>query len=202
MKVKTSKKINKSKKKTATSVVAKGPKKRPQWKKVKLSGNLLSDDGGIGLEGLLGLEVLENPSESVRVTREKLVKVKKQPKVVKPARNSDDDDDGDGSDTERPRRSKNERKKQKKLLKKAQEKKAAKVNGSKQNEPGRFVRPLPENDGSGDGDVGDKTKSNGNRDANKKKKGKKAKATKPSDKVNTDEALLAIDDLIVRYFCD
>lgn len=34
--------------------------KPPQWKKVKLSGNLLSDDGGLGLEGLLGLEVLEN----------------------------------------------------------------------------------------------------------------------------------------------
>lgn len=30
------------------------------WKKVKIAGNLMSDDGGIGLEGLLGLEVLEN----------------------------------------------------------------------------------------------------------------------------------------------
>lgn len=199
MKVKNSKKIKKSKKKITTGIVTKDPNKRPQWKKVKLSGNLLSDEGGIGLEGLLGLEVLENPSESIRVTKEKPSKLKKQLKVFTPTENSDDDDD-DGSDSERSRRSKNERKKKKKLLKKAQEKKAAKINGTKQNEPGRFVRPLPKDNDDGDVGVNDKTNSNKNRDSNKKKKGKKAKQSKPSDNAKPDEALLSIDDLIVRFF--
>lgn len=189
MKVKNSKKIKKSKKKISGGVVAKDPNKKLQWKKVKLSGNLLSDDGGLGLEGLLGLEVLENPNQSVRVTREKIVKQKKPPKVTTKSENSDDDD-GDGSDAERTRTSKNERKKKKKLLKKANEKKAAKTNG---NEPGKFVRPLPQNNG-GDG----ATNANGKPDSNKKKKGKKTKPSKFGDNSKNDEALLAIDDLIVR----
>lgn len=195
MKVKNSRKIKKSKKKIAGGVVAKDPNKKLQWKKVKLSGNLLSDDGGLGLEGLLGLEVLENPSQSVRVTREKIVKQKKPPKVTTKSENSDDDD-GDGSDVERSRISKNERKKKKKLLKKANEKKAAKLNGDKPNEPGRFVRPLPQNNGDGGG----ATNSNGKSDSNKKKKGKKTKPSKVNDNSKTDEALLAIDDLIVSIF--
>lgn len=33
--------------------------KNATWKKVKLAGNIVSDDGG-GLEGLIGLEVLES----------------------------------------------------------------------------------------------------------------------------------------------
>lgn len=190
MKVKAAKKIKKSKKKMSTGVVAKDPNKKPQWKKVKLSGHLLSDDGGLGLEGLLGLEVLENPSSTVRVTREKIVKQKKTQKVPTISENSDDD--ADGSDTERSRSSKNERKKKKKLLKKANEKKAAKMNGNKPNEPGRFVRPLPENNGVAS------SNSNGNGEPNKKKKGKMAKASKASDSAKSDEALLSIDDLIVR----
>lgn len=199
MKAKNSKKIKKPKKKIAKSKIVKDPNRKPQWKKVKLSGNLLSDEGGIGLEGLLGLEVLENPSESVRVTREKIVKVKKSPKV--PAAKNSDDDDDDGSDTERSRRSKNERKKQKKLLKKAQEKKAAKMNGAKPNEPGKFVRPLPENDDDA-GNEKSPVKSNEKSPSNKKKKGKKAKPSKfsgPNAKTD-DEPLLSMDDLIVRFF--
>lgn len=188
MKVKNSKKIKKSKKKISGGVVAKDPNKKLQWKKVKLSGNLLSDDGGLGLEGLLGLEVLENPSQSVRVTREKIVKQKKPPKVTTKSEHSDDDD-GDGSDAERTRTSKNERKKKKKLLKKANEKKAAKANG---NEPGKFVRPLSQNNGDG------ATNANGKPNSNKKKKGKKTKPSKFGDNSKNDEAILAIDDLIVR----
>lgn len=34
------------------------------WSKVKIAGNLVTDDGG-GLEGLIGLEVLENYEPSV-----------------------------------------------------------------------------------------------------------------------------------------
>lgn len=195
MKVKNSKKLKKPKPKISTGgAVVKDPNKKPHWKKVKLSGNLLSDDGGLGLEGLLGLEVLENPSQSVRVTREKFVKQKKPPPVkVTGMSEHSDDDDGDGSDTERSRSSKNERKKKKKLLKKANEKKAAKMNGIKPNEPGRFVRPLPQKNGNG------VTNSNdGKPDTKKKKKGKKTKPSKASDNVKTDEAMLAMDDLIVR----
>lgn len=43
------------------------------WKKVKIAGRLLSDDGGTGLEGLLGLEVLENFDAPIR--RQKIEKV-------------------------------------------------------------------------------------------------------------------------------
>lgn len=69
-------KINsKPKKKVAT-------KKTPStvdgsWSKVKIAGNLISNDGG-GLEGLIGLEVLENYDTNMIST----AKVKSQPVTV------------------------------------------------------------------------------------------------------------------------
>lgn len=39
-------------------------KKQPSWEKVKISGNLVSNDGG-GLEGLIGLEVLEDYDQNI-----------------------------------------------------------------------------------------------------------------------------------------
>lgn len=54
--------------------VKKIDKYKNKWSKVKISGNLVSDDGG-GLEGLVGLEVLEDYdigtvlSEKVRICR-------------------------------------------------------------------------------------------------------------------------------------
>lgn len=38
--------------------------KKPAWSKVKIAGSLVTDDGG-GLEGLIGLEVLENYDKDV-----------------------------------------------------------------------------------------------------------------------------------------
>lgn len=35
-----------------------------KWKKVKIAGNLVSDDGG-GLEGLIGLEIMEDYGTNV-----------------------------------------------------------------------------------------------------------------------------------------
>lgn len=43
------------------------------WKKVKIAGRLMSDDGGAGLEGLLGVEVLENFDAPIK--RQKFEKV-------------------------------------------------------------------------------------------------------------------------------
>lgn len=43
------------------------------WKKVKIAGRLMSDDGGAGLEGLMGLEVLENCEAPIK--RQKFEKV-------------------------------------------------------------------------------------------------------------------------------
>ncbi|XP_031627076.1 ATP-dependent RNA helicase DDX24 isoform X2 [Contarinia nasturtii] len=103
--------------------------RNPQWKKIKLSGNLLSDDGGASLEGLLGLEVLENYDGVISVTKEKRIKTKKENILVK--ENSDD------SESDNSKRSKNERKKKKRKLKNVGHKK------EKSNEPGSFVRPLP-----------------------------------------------------------
>lgn len=162
------------------------PSKPPQWKKIKLSGNLMSDDGGFGLEGLLGLEVLENPAEAVEVTKEKLVKVKRTKAPVK-------EDASDESDTEHSKLSKNQRKnKKKKLLKKAKAK--AQLNSTANNVPGRFVRPPP-NDGNASNVI---KKDN----SKKKNKSKKPKQHKQSDDSTSDEPKLTIDDLIVRYSLD
>lgn len=38
--------------------------KLKKWKKVKIAGNLVSDDGG-GLEGLIGLEIMEDYGTNV-----------------------------------------------------------------------------------------------------------------------------------------
>lgn len=160
------------------------PSKKAQWKNVKLSGNLMSDDGGLGLEGLLGLEVLENPQESVKVTKERFIRIK-DIKVPMAEENSDE------SDSERS--SKNQRKKKKKSLKKAAEKAAAKAaakaNKTLKNEPGQFVRPLAENDAS-------KPITN---DKKKKSKKQMKQKHKPNVDVKSDESALTINDLVVRF---
>lgn len=186
-------KVKKSKGKKASKSAVEGDSmknlsKEAPWKKVKLSGNLLSDDGGLGLEGLLGLEVLENPHKAVKVTREKFVKVKSI-KVPMAEENSED------SDAERS--SKNQRKKKKKLLKKAKEKAKEKAAAkAKSNEPGRFVRPPRDDDAL---DKESKTDENGNTNKKKKKKkSKKQKQTKPDDGADSNEAALTINDLVVR----
>lgn len=165
----------------------KSPSKKAQWKKVKLSGNLMSDDGGLGLEGLLGLEVLENPQESVKVTKERFIRIK-DIKVPMAEENSDE------SDSERS--SKNQRKKKKKSLKKAAEKAAAKAaakaNKTLKNEPGQFVRPLAENDD----DDASKPITN---DKKKKSKKQMKQKHKPNVDVKSDESALTINDLVVRF---
>lgn len=54
-------------------VAKKQPLPSDGWKKVKIAGRLMSDDGGTGLEGLMGLEVLENFDAPIR--RQKIEKV-------------------------------------------------------------------------------------------------------------------------------
>lgn len=63
-----------AKKKSGKGATA--PKSNPSWTKIKLAGNLISDDGGAGLEGLLGLEVLEDYGGVLSVTKEKPKKFK------------------------------------------------------------------------------------------------------------------------------
>lgn len=53
----------------------KAKKSNTEWKKIKLAGKLISDDGGVGLEGLLGLEVLEDYG-GMSITKTKFEKVK------------------------------------------------------------------------------------------------------------------------------
>lgn len=64
------KKISKKSKNITKNSLINGEAK---WKKVKLAGKLLSDEGGAGLEGLLGLEVLEN--YDCKITKQKFPKV-------------------------------------------------------------------------------------------------------------------------------
>lgn len=177
----------KTPKKVSIENSMKSPNQKAQWKNVKLSGNLMSDDGGFGLEGLLGLEVLENPQQAVKVTKENRIKIK-DIKVPMAEENSDE------SDSERS--SKNQRKKKKKLLKKAAEKRAvkaaAKANRTVKNEPGRFVRPLPENDD-------DKISKPMTNDKKKSKKDKQQKH-QPNIDVKSDESALTINDLVVSVF--
>lgn len=45
--------------------------KPKKWKRVKIAGNLVSDDGG-GLEGLIGLEVMEDYGNNT-VTKDKVI---------------------------------------------------------------------------------------------------------------------------------
>lgn len=106
------------------------------WKKVKLSGNLLSDDGGASLEGLLGLEVLENYS-GLSITKQKLPKTKRQ----KISSKHNDCGESDDSDSDRSRGNKNQRKKKKKKLENNKQTKVLTKNHTN-HEPGKFVRPL------------------------------------------------------------
>lgn len=110
----------------------------PQWKKVKLSGNLLSmDDGGAGLEGLLGLEILENYGGAISVTKGKHNKGKNS--LLFKRENNIDSDDEDQLCC-----NKNERKKKKRKTKQAEGKK----NTIAHYPPGRFVRRIPDCDGT------------------------------------------------------
>lgn len=105
------------------------------WKKVKLSGNLLSDDGGASLEGLLGLEVLESYKAS-SITKDKHPKIKRQ-KISRKPSNCEGSDE---SESEQSQGSKNQRKKKKKLEKNKRKKLLEKSHTN--HEPGKFVRPL------------------------------------------------------------
>lgn len=115
----------KSVKKGQKKVIDKSAKSAA-WQKVKLTGNLVSDDGGFGLEGLIGLEVLEDAG-AVSVTKQKLAKVKK---------NAPKFEHSDDSDSDHAKNSKNRKKKLKKLKKKA------KQTTEDDSAPGKFVRPL------------------------------------------------------------
>lgn len=63
--------------------IAKSTKNNSSWQKVKLAGNLISDDGGKGLEGLLGLEVLESYDDA-SVTKAKFERAKVSLKLPTP----------------------------------------------------------------------------------------------------------------------
>lgn len=145
--------------------------KPPQWKKVKLSGNLMSDDGGFGLEGLLGLEVLEN-ANSVGVTKEKPVKVKKE--TFQSKENTLDDSDSDDE-----RCSKNGRQKKKKISKK----KAEKLNST----PGKFVLLRQE--------INAQTYPN----EKKKKKSGKIRHEPNENDVNSNGPILSVSNLNVSF---
>lgn len=66
-------KVKQIKRKVANAKKALPAAVSSEWKKVKLAGKLITNDGGAGLEGLLGVEVLENYNGSI--TRQKLPKV-------------------------------------------------------------------------------------------------------------------------------
>lgn len=147
---------------------------KAEWKKIKLVGNLLSDEGGIGLEGLLGLEVLENAGDVVSVLKEKYVKEKKEKFTIS--------DDESGSDDDRSNK-KNRRKKQQKLKKEKN-----KENSSDDNRPGKFVRAVK----AGSGEATKKPK---------KGKGNKAKKIAEPIEASQDEEKITINDLIVSIQC-
>lgn len=74
---------------TVSSPKVKQSKRKPaNWAKVKIAGNLISDDGG-GFEGLIGLEVLEDYNDAcistkkVKLPFSKLSKKEISPKIVK-----------------------------------------------------------------------------------------------------------------------
>lgn len=145
--------------------------KPPQWKKVKLSGNLLSDDGGFGLEGLLGLEVLENVN-SVGVTKEKPMKVNKE-------KFQSNEDTFDDSDSDAERCNKNGKKKKKKISKK----KIEKLNSK----PGKFVLLRQETNAE--------TKP---KEKKKKKVGKQKHELNEND-MNMSGPVLSVGDLNVSF---
>lgn len=148
---------------------------KPQWKKIKLTGNLLSDEGGTGLEGLLGLEVLENAGDVVSILKEKYVKQKKE----KFTENVDFSDEESGSDDEHSNKKKRRKKLQK--LKKEKDKEKSPVD----NGPGKFVRAMA----AGGGEATKKKK--------KKGKGSKPKKIAESIEASEDEEKITMNDLIV-----
>lgn len=82
-----------------------GKGKSPVWQDVKLSGNLLTDDSVGMLDGLIGLEVLENYDKSM-VKRIKVKRPKRQSSEASKGR------DGKGADDDGP--AKKKKKKQQK----------------------------------------------------------------------------------------
>lgn len=152
---------------------------KPQWKKIKLAGKLMSDEGGIGLEGLLGLEVLENPAEALSVFKEKPVRGKREW-----FQSEEKLDEELGSDNEYS--SKKDRKKQLQKKKKTNSKKGC----SGDDEPGKFVRMMkPESKSE---------KTSAGKDAPKKpKKGKGAKVAETIEEPSPDEEKFTVNDLIV-----
>lgn len=171
-----SKKSAKKNGKSANGVKPRGGK--PQWKKIKLAGQLLSDEGGIGLEGLLGLEVLENVGDVVSVLKERPQRVKRE-KIIAEKELSGDES---GSDNERS----NKKQRRKKLQKKKKEEKKKALSASDDNEPGKFVRMLKPV--ASDANASKKPK---------KGKGGKVRKSAESNETATDEPKVNIDDLIV-----
>lgn len=130
----------------------------------------MSDEGGIGLEGLLGLEVLENAADVVTVLKERPAKVKREK-----FEREELSDDENGSDNERS----SNKKRRKKLQKKKKDNN--KSGGSADAEPGKFVRLKQP------------------ADKNVPKKGKAAKVRKSieSSEPSPDEEKVTVNDLIV-----
>lgn len=117
---------------------------KPQWKKVKLSGNLLSmDDGDASLEGLLGLEVLENYDGAISITKGKPIKGKNKKILSSIKENNDDDIDMDQSQC-----SKNERKRKQKQKESKKKKKLTEDIAIPHHDPGRYVRLITDCDDS------------------------------------------------------
>lgn len=103
------------------------------WQEVKLSGNLITDDSVGTLEGLIGLEVLEDYDgkliNKIKPQRTKL-KRKQEPKQESDKSSGYDSDEGAPSKETQPKKGK-----------KAKEpKKSKQVPEEVDNEPGRFVR--------------------------------------------------------------
>ncbi|XP_037043946.1 ATP-dependent RNA helicase DDX24 [Bradysia coprophila] len=110
--------------KNKSKLKSKATNKRPQiegsWSKVKIAGNLITNDGG-GLEGLVGLEVLENYDKNI------IAKVKKSKK-----RQREDDED---ELQDKP---------------KVKQNKKQKINHAVPSKPGRYVLINPQQDDESD----------------------------------------------------
>lgn len=170
-------------KKRKSSGFKENTKTKLPWKKVKLSGNLLSDDGGASLEGLLGLEVLENYN-GISITKEKPPKTKRQ-KIISKRNYSDESDD---SDSKQSRGNTNQRKNKKKLEKNKKKKMLTKSHMN--HEPGKFVRPLSSNDSDMTNPEVDNLKAKRN-----------SKIAQPqTQNADTNNSAFTIDDLIVSSY--
>lgn len=117
---------------------------KPQWEKVKLSGKLLSmDDGDASLEGLLGLEVLENYDGAISITKGKPVKGKNKKILSSIKKDNVDDIDMDQSQSK-----KNERKRKQKQKEFKKKKNLTEDIAITHHNPGKYVRLIPDCDDS------------------------------------------------------